>query len=353
MLGHAQFCSQKAGPAVEMQIRLSFDDRSAFQGESANTGSVNVQNDAAHRGGSASAETRNAGADMQIRVQLQDAFGSSTLQESSPGSDGRVTFRVCSKVNYRVRVFGPDIDEALVEGVDPGRTDRIMNIMLHHKRSAVQPNTSAAMVSARRLQVPAKAQKELEKGDKALKNKKLADARRYYTKAIELYPGFDEAENNLGITLMQEGDRSAGKAAFERAVAINDHFAPAYVNLAKIAVDEKRFTDAYALAKQALATEPLSPGGLFVATEAAFFTGDYNQTVGYTHSLHSLPHKQYALAHFLAAKSLEAQNQPAAAIGEYQNFLTEDSLDPNAERARERLRLLQLSQAVASQSAPK
>src|SRR5262249_33621352 len=155
----------------------------------------------------ASAEARNAGADMQIRVQLQDAFGSSTLQESSPSSDGRVTFRVCSKVNYRVRVFGPDIDEALVEDVDPGRTDRIMNIMLHHKRSTVQPNAGTAMVSAKRLQVPPKAQKELDKGNEALKNKRLDDARSHYTKAIELYPGFDEAENNLGITLMQEGDR--------------------------------------------------------------------------------------------------------------------------------------------------
>src|SRR5438094_7244475 len=113
VMGYAQFCSQKAGPAVEMQIRLAFDDRSAFQGDSINTGSVNVQNDASHRSGSASAESRNAGSDMQIRVQLQDAFGSSTLQESSPSSDGRVTFRVCSKVNYRVRVFGPDIDESL------------------------------------------------------------------------------------------------------------------------------------------------------------------------------------------------------------------------------------------------
>jgi hypothetical protein len=59
--------------------------------------------------------------------------------------------------------------------------------------------------------------------------------------------------------------------------------------------------------------------------------------------LHSLPHKQYALAHFLAAKSLEAENQPVEAMTEYRTFVEEDPSDPNAARARELLMLLQIS----------
>jgi len=331
-----------------MQIQLTFGDQLADTVSGSST-----QSDAAHKGDRAGAErSQDFTTNMQIRVQLQDPLGG-MLQEGTPNAEGQVRMAVCKSGIYRLRVTGPTIEEAVLDDLHPSRGDKLVTVVLHHKTLNQPHSAGKETISATGLAIPRKAQKELEKGNEALKDKKLADATKHYTKAIELFPTFDEAENNLGITLMQEGDRIAGKAAFERAVAINDRFAPAYVNLAKIAMDEKRFNDAYVLAKQGLATEPLSPAGLFVAAEGAFFSGDYSQTVGYTRTLHSLPHTQYALAHFLAAKSLEAQNQPAAAMTEYQNFLNEDSLDPNAEHARERLRLLQLSQAVASQSVPK
>ena len=341
LLAQGQMCSQKAGPAVEMQIRLSFDDRSAFQGDSINTGSVNVQNDASHRTGSASAETQNAGANMQIRVQLQDAFGSSALQENSPGSDGRVTFRVCSKVNYRVRVFGPDIDEALVEGVDPGRTDRIMNIMLHHKRSTVQPNASTAMVSARRLQVPPKAQKELDHGNNALADGRLKDAQKNFEKAIELYPEFDQAYNNLGVVLMQTGDGKGGEAAFSKAIEINDHFARAYVNLAKIRLSEKKYPAAEELLRKATTADPLNVQALFLAEEAAFFQGKGDQVIADARKIHTLDHEKFALCHFMAARALEGQSFHDQALEEYRLFLKEAPTDPNAQTAQREVKQIQ------------
>jgi tetratricopeptide (TPR) repeat protein len=341
LVTYAQVCSQKAGPAVEMQIRLSFDDRSAFQGDSINTGSVNVQNDASHRAGSASAETQNAGANMQIRVQLQDAFGSSSLQESSPSSDGRVTFRVCSKVNYRVRVFGPDIDEALVEGVDPGRTDRIMNIVLHHKRSTLQSNAGTATVSATRLQVPPKAQKELDHGNSALADGRLKDAQKNFEKAIEIYPEFDQAYNNLGVVLMQTGDSKGGEVAFSKAIAINDHFARAYVNLAKIRLSEKNYQKAEDLLRKATSADPLNAQTLFLAEEAAFFQGKGDQVIADARKIHTLDHEKYALCHFMAARALEGKSLHDQALEEYRLFLKEAPNDPNAKTAQLEIKQIQ------------
>jgi hypothetical protein len=85
---------------------------------------------------------------------------------------------------------------------------------------------------------------------------------------------------------------------------------------------------------------------LFMATQAAFFAGNYGETVSYARTLHSLPHKQYALIHFLAGKSLEAEHQPVEAITEYQTFIAEDPKDPNTARARELLTLLQASRVA-------
>ena len=169
-----------------------------------------------------------------------------------------------------------------------------------------------------------------------------------------IYPQFEGAQNSLGVVLMQEGKKTEGRAAFEAAVAVNHNYAPAQINLAKIAFDEKRFDDAYTLARQALKSEPLNAAALFVAAESAFFKGEYGDTVSYTRTLHSLPHQHYGLAHYLAAKSLEAQHQPEAAIVEYQTFLEENPSDPNAKRARELVALLQASTLPArTQTSPR
>src|SRR5260370_38234835 len=167
-------------------------------------------------------------------------------------------------------------------------------------------------------------------------------------------PSFEEAENSLGVVLMRQGRENEGRVAFERAISVNNNYAPAQVNFAKIAFDEKRFEDACGLARQALKSEPLNAGALFVAAESSFFRRDYQETVSYTRTLHSVPHQQYAVAHYLAAKSLDLQHQTEAASAEYQTFLEEDPGDPNAKRARELLVLLQASMPAAhAQTSPR
>ncbi|PYY08873.1 MAG: hypothetical protein DMG61_23520, partial [Acidobacteria bacterium] len=283
----------------------------------------------------------------------QDPTGG-TFQEQMPQSDGQVRMTVCRKSIYRLRVLGPTIEEAILDSVQPGNGDSLVTVVLHRKLSKEQRKAQEAMVSAHSLRVPNKARKQLAKGDTAMKKGKLAEAEKYYLKAIAIYPQYEEARNSLGVVLMREGKKAEGQAAFEGAVAVNHNYAPAQVNLAKIAFDDRRFDDAYTLARQALKNEPLNAGALFVAAEAAFFKGEYADTVSYTRTLHSIPHEQYGLAHYLAAKSLEAQHQSDAAIVEYQTFLEEDPTDPNAKRARELVTLLQASVGPARvQGAPR
>lgn len=340
----AQVCDSRSGAPVQMQIQLTFSDQAPEEAP----GAVSTQNDPMHRGDIAGGErSRGFTTNMQIHVQLQDPLGG-TLQESAPSPEGLVRMTVCKNGIYRLRVTGSTIEEAVLDDLHPSRGDKLVTVVLHHKLNKQGRKEQKATISLLHLQVPRKARKLFDKGNSALKKGKLEDAEKYYVKATEIYPQYEEAENSLGIVLMQEGKKAEGKAAFSRAVAMNAHFASACVNLAKIAMDEKQFSDAYSLAKQAIASEPLNPGALFLGAESAFFTGQYTETVSYTRTLHSLPHQQYSLAHFLAAKSLEVGNQPDAAIHEYQTFLDEDPLDPNAQRARELLSLLQLSQAAAS-----
>ena len=338
----AQNCDPRSGPPVQMQVQLAFGEA---QGAEAVPGTVSGQKDSMHRDDAAGAEQSHAfPASMQLRVQLQDALGG-TIQESTPNGEGKLQFTVCSDGSYRLRVTGLTVEEALVEDLQPGRGDRMVNVTLHHKGVKPEPNGPNRTVSARDLHIPRKAQQQLDRGDSALRQDKLELAGSHYAKAIEIYPEFAQAHNNLGIVLMRQGKKDEGRAAFERALTIDPQYAPAQLNLAKIAFDEKRFLQSFDLSRQALKTEPLNTSALFVATESAFFTGDYQQTISYSRTLHALPHKPYALIHFLAGKSLEAEHRPAEAIAEYQTFLSEDPSDPNAARAREQLTLLETRRA--------
>jgi len=339
---YAQICDVRTGASMQMKVQLTFDD----QAPDAAPGSVSTQNDPIHRGDTASNQRRYDFTSMQIQVQLQDPTGG-TFQEQMPASDGQIRMTVCRRSIYRLRITGPTIEEAVVDSVQPGSGDSLVTVVLHRKLGKEQRKAQEATVSAHRLRIPNKARKQLAKGDAAMKKGKLADAEKCYTRAITIYPQFEEARNSLGVVLMQEGKKTEGTAAFEGAVAVNHNYAPAQINLAKIAFDDKRFDDAYTLARQALKSEPLNAGALFVAAESAFFKGEYADTVSYTRTLHSIPHEQYGLAHYLAAKSLEAQHQPEAALVEYQTFLEEDPSDPNAKRARELVTLLQASAVPA------
>jgi len=346
---HAQVCDNRTGAPMQMKVQLTFDDSAP----GSTPGSVSTRNDPLHRGDTAGNARGYDFSTSQIQVQLQEPNGG-TFQEQMPGSDGQARMTVCKKAIYRLRVVGPTIEEAILDSIQPGYGDSLVTVVLHRKLTKEQRKAQEATVSTHSLRIPGKARKQLEKGDAALRKGKLAHAENYYRRAIALYPQFEEAQNSLGVALMRDGKRAEGRTAFETALAVNSNYAPAQVNLAKIAFDEKRFDDAYAFAQQALRTEPLNASALFVAAEAAFFKGEYDDTVSYTRTLHSLPHEQYGLAHYLAAKSLEAQHQPDAAIGEYETFIQEDPTDPNAKRARELITLLQASTMPARvQTAPR
>lgn len=345
----AQVCDNRTGAPMQMKVQLTFDDSAP----GSIPGSVSTRNDPIHRGDTAGSARGYDFSTSQIQVQLQEPNGG-TFQEQMPGSDGQVRMTVCKKAIYRLRVVGPTIEEAILDSVQPGYGDSLVTVVLHRKLTKEERKAQEATVSTHSLRIPGKARKQLEKGDAALRKGKLTEAENHYRKAISLYPQFEEAQNSLGVALMRDGKKAEGRAAFQAALAVNSNYAPAQVNLAKIGFDEKRYDDAYAYAQQALRTEPLNASALFVAAEAAFFKGEYDDTVSYTRTLHSLPHEQYGLAHYLAAKSLEAQHQPDAAIGEYEMFLQEDPTDPNAKRAREIVTLLQAAATpTPAQTAPR
>src|SRR4051812_17906304 len=78
-------CSRASGSPIQMQVWLSLEEHASDQ-NSEKIGTAKADNDPTRESTSAS-RSNNFATNMQIRVELQDSFGSN-LKDSSPSSEG-------------------------------------------------------------------------------------------------------------------------------------------------------------------------------------------------------------------------------------------------------------------------
>jgi tetratricopeptide (TPR) repeat protein len=207
--------------------------------------------------------------------------------------------------------------------VQPAAGDRVLMMTIRRKGEKPLPKSPKGIVSATGLTVPKGAQKELDKGNKALVENQIEQAKLHFTKAIELYPQFDQAYNNLGVVLIKTGDTAGGRKAFEKALELNDKFARAYVNLAKIELKDNQYEPAILLIDKSLSVEPLNSEAISVGCQGYLLTSRYEEVVAAARKLHSLPHDGMALCHFAAGVALANLKRPTDAITEYNLYLNE------------------------------
>lgn len=203
------------------------------------------------------------------------------------------------------------------------------------EKQVQEARTQEALISALDMRVPDKAKKEFERGEKARLEGRLDEAKKRYESAVGVYPEYARAYNSLGVVLTTLDDPEAGIRAWERAVALNDHYPDALINLAKVRFNHRDLRGAEELLKKALTADPnnLDALGLLVPTQ--FMNAEYDGVVDSARRLHAVPlHLQYAMVHRIAARALEAQNRPEEALEQYTLFLQETTDARSADEAR-------------------
>lgn len=273
-----------------------------------------------------------------VRVQLLSGTG---LYAAEAYTDdlGSVEFRV-GPGNYRVRVSGSDLEETTTDvfSVFPRQGSHMEVVTVNRKPTEGGGATSTeGTVSLVDLNVPRKAEKELEKGVRAMEKKALEKAEEHFRKAIELHAGYATAHNYLGVIMMNSGRPADGRAAFERAVQLNDNYSAAHVNMAKVFFGEKNAKDAETHLHKALKTDPLNAEILTLLSNAQLINGNYQDAIANARKVHNLPHDQFAMVHYVAARALEAAQQRSEAVVEYTMYLKEAPQGPLAAQSRERI----------------
>jgi tetratricopeptide (TPR) repeat protein len=199
------------------------------------------------------------------------------------------------------------------------------------------PPAGSGMTDARRLKIPPAAQKEYDRGVAASEQQQWPQARQHFRNAIALYPDYDRAYNGLGVAAFNSNDLKAARAAFDRALGINDRYAAANRNLARILLSEKKYEQAERLLARSLTAEPMNAWALTWIAYAELQSRNYAAAVQNARQAHRLPHEGLAYVHMIAGSALEALRQQPAAADEYQLYLEEAPSGEFAEQAREAL----------------
>ena len=282
---------------------------------------------------------------QSMRVRLLGGGGATPMAEGYTDTSGIASFSGLNAGTYHIVVTGQgyeDTDGGTVQLDGQRASDTVfVRVRPAAKGAAGLPGSAKdATVDVSRLKVPKKALQEFDKGNGFLTQQQWAKAAEHFRKAIVIDPDFVDAYNNLGVAYARMNDRESEREALDRALKLNSHSVQALVNRARLALQEKD-PSAESLLMRATAVEPRNPEILMLLAKVQLFSGEFKAAVETAQRIHLLPHGQFAISHYLAARALESLNRPNDAKAELGLFLQEESKGPRADAARKEIGLLE------------
>jgi len=129
----------------------------------------------------------------------------------------------------------------------------------------------------------------------------------------------------------------------EKAIGLNDHFALAYLNWARMSLANSDFADAETALTKASNLDSSDPRALVLLAYSRFMQGHLDQAIAISEKAHAME-KPHAFAHRVAARAFEQQKQLDRAVAELKLFLKEDPNGPLSDAARKELQIVQGAQ---------
>ena len=205
-------------------------------------------------------------------------------------------------------------------------------------------------VSVTAYAAPKEARKAYEKGLEAEKNGKLADARRYFEKAVETYPRHANAWFHLGTIFQKENQKDAAGTAYTQATAADSKFLPPYLALALMAGEAENWADMLSLTNHILDSDPLNyPDAYFYNSVANYKLKKIEDAEKSGLKAERLDlRNRFPQLHLLLAEIFTQKNKYASAVSEMQTYLSLAPNAKNADQVRERVTKLEKLNAAAS-----
>ncbi len=140
---------------------------------------------------------------------------------------------------------------SLVE-ITPDSSSMDVGAIVVHRAAKIQGMT----LDAAPYKAPKDARRAYEKGLEAERKGRLADARQYFEKAVEIYPKFANAWFQLGAVLQNLAQKEPARTAYTHATTIDSKFLPPYLSLASLAFEAEDWTQVLNLTNHVLDLDP-------------------------------------------------------------------------------------------------
>lgn len=137
------------------------------------------------------------------------------------------------------------------------RSTAVFLLLAAHLQAQNKTQPGSDTVSLRELlqPTPSKARKEFARSEKAFGQGQIPDSIQHLRKALEIFPSYFEAHNNLGVRYMGLGDFERAATEFEAAVNLEPAAVVTNTNLALAWIALRRYDEAEPLARRALARD--------------------------------------------------------------------------------------------------
>jgi hypothetical protein len=185
-----------------------------------------------------------------------DASGDRASQDGVAGKDSAMGVSRRELTNCELRASASGFHSSVISLMDLTAFGSSIDV------GAIVVQRSTKMegmtLSVTPYKAPKDARRAYEKGLQAERNGKLADARKYFAQAVEIYPSFANAWFQLGTVLQKENQNDAARKAYTQATTIDTRFLPPYLSLALMAYRAENWTEVLKLTGHILDLNPLN-----------------------------------------------------------------------------------------------
>jgi tetratricopeptide (TPR) repeat protein len=232
--------------------------------------------------------------------------------------------------------------EALSERVQIyGKTPTF--VMLYLKEGvSVKDKRESNVASAGEFdqKVPASAVKEFERGTKAREDGRLDEAVSHLRKALDIYPDYLKARNDLGAYLLAQGKLEEAAAELRKATEIDPKSFNPRLNLGVVLIQQQKFREAADALERALSLDPTSAAAHLYAGVALLGSGAAERAERELSAAYESGGSQYALAQFYLGKLYADRGERERAVKAFETYLRDKPDAANAEKVRRMIETL-------------
>jgi len=273
---------------------------------------------------------------QSLRISLETLRGVKSAVYTD--NQGAFAFRGLTPGIYSVIVDG---DKLLWETtsvnveVFPGAPS-ILTITLKEKKRSSTKTKNGDSVSAGELatDIPAKAKKEFDRASDASRDGKSDEAIAHLRKAIEYFPNYLMAHNDLGAQLLEAGKLDEAEKELRKAIEIDPKAFNPQLNLGIVLVTMRRYSEAREVLSKAQTLEPNSPPVRFYLAETFEGTNELNSAIREFTAAYDLGGPPFAVALFHLANVYVKIGNRELALKLLERYVNEAPKDANVPQAR-------------------